>query len=66
METKNNIYIVTELFSHGDLFDYIKKKKFLEGKNFLLVNISRNRSQKSHDPTCSGYRLHPSSWNCPS
>ena len=30
--TKNNIYIVTELIRNGELFDYIKNKKFVEGK----------------------------------
>lgn len=30
-EDKNNIYIVTELVSDGDLFQYIHQNEFLEG-----------------------------------
>jgi len=34
IETRNNIYIVTEIVENGDLFEYIRKNKFLEGKVF--------------------------------
>jgi len=30
IETKTNIYIVTDLVSDGDLFDHIKNNEFLE------------------------------------
>jgi len=37
IETRNNIYIVTDLMKDGDLFDYIKHKKFLEEYEASLV-----------------------------
>jgi len=36
LEIQNYLYIVMELGSDGDLFDYIVNKQFLEGKKFSL------------------------------
>jgi len=37
VETKSNIYIITEIVKDGDLFDYIITREFLEGKFPLLL-----------------------------
>lgn len=34
IETKSDIYIVTEIVKDGDLFDYIVSREFLEGKRY--------------------------------
>ena len=39
VETKNAIYIVTELVKDGDLFEYIVHREFLEGLNFSKISL---------------------------
>ena len=43
IETKADIYIVTEIVKDGDLFDYIVSREFLEGKlppSYLRIHKS--------------------------
>lgn len=46
IETKSILYIVTELVSDGDLFDYVIQNEFLEGnkheENPLSLTFSKN------------------------
>lgn len=41
IETKTHLYIVTELVSDGDLFDYVQKNKNLSGILKLILFIQR-------------------------
>lgn len=36
IETKSTLYIITELVSDGDLFDYVIQNEFLEGTSTSL------------------------------
>ena len=52
IETKANIYIVTEWVEDGDLFDYIKSKKFLDGISliyFQFLFLFRERSCNNNE-----------------
>ena len=59
IETKNNIFIVTDLVKNGDLFEYIKERKFLEGKHPLFGSSSRIRSFNYSGITYQSTDLHP-------
>lgn len=38
IETKSTLYIITELVSDGDLFDYVIQNEFLEGTSTSLAS----------------------------
>lgn len=38
IETKSTLYIITELVSDGDLFDYVIQNEFLEGTSTFLAS----------------------------
>lgn len=49
IENQSNKYIVTELLSDGDLFDYILEKHKLTGTSNYFIDLYRERSSPNNE-----------------